>query len=164
MTRRPIPVLVSALALLPMLVAPAPADEAPTYERDIKPLLARKCAVCHNARKVDNLDLSGGLALDTFDAVRKGTEEHAVVQPGRARDSELFRRITATDEDLRMPLDDDPLPEDQRERIRRWIDAGAPRGEPVAASVGATDAPERPRPRRFLRSLDVVLPTDVKVP
>jgi hypothetical protein len=94
--------------------------------------------------------------------VRAGTKEHEVVRPGRAGDSELLRRITEADEDLRMPPADDPLPEDQRELIRRWIDAGAPRGEPVAPA--ASEAPAPVRPRRFVRSLDVVVPTEIKVP
>src|SRR4051794_35226331 len=78
-------------AVLLASVGPVAADEPPTYERDVKPLLARRCAVCHNAKKVGNRDLSGGLALDTFEAILRGTEEHKVVVPGQAGESELYR-------------------------------------------------------------------------
>ena len=109
----------------------------PSYERNIKPILARRCVVCHSARNRDDLDLSGGLALDTYDAIMNGTGRRKVVISGRSAGSELVRRLSEPDEDLRMPLQDTPLPQPQRELIGRWIDAGAPRGVPSATTASA---------------------------
>src|SRR5713226_8769910 len=53
----------------------------PSYERDIQPIFARRCTVCHNARKRDNPDISGGLALDTFEGVLAGTPRGKVMVP-----------------------------------------------------------------------------------
>lgn len=138
----------------------ASAEEPPTYERDLKPFLAKRCAACHNAKKVDNVDVSGGLALDTYEAVTGVANGHKVVVPGKASESELFRRLVETDEDRRMPLSEKPLAPPQQDLVRRWIEAGAPRGEIL---------PEPPKPttrpvRRFVRSLDVRLPVEAKVP
>ncbi|MBX6311373.1 MAG: hypothetical protein IRY99_00390 [Isosphaeraceae bacterium] len=153
----------SAIALtLLALASSALAEEAPTYERDVRPLLKKHCTVCHNAKKVDDADLSGGLALDTFEAALRGTAEHPVIRPGKAGESELYRRLVDPDEERRMPLSEDPLPEAERDLIRRWIEAGAPRGETVAeATTPAASA--KPR-RKLVRSLDVVIPTEAKVP
>src|SRR4051812_27798654 len=97
------------LAMLLVIAVPCRADEPPTYERDVKPLLSRRCTVCHNAKKLGDPDISAGLALDTFEAALAGTQNHKVVVAGKAAESELFRRLTDEDEDRRMPLLDKPL-------------------------------------------------------
>lgn len=149
-----------SMVLVTGLASFALADEAPTFERDVRPLLAKRCTVCHNAKKQNDLDVSGGLALETFEAAMAGTSEHKVVVPGKASASELFRRLIADDPDERMPLLEKPLPEAQRDIVRRWIDGGAVRGEPMAEVVAAAPTPRR----KIVRSLDVVLATDAKVP
>src|SRR6516162_2600168 len=97
------------------------AAEPPTFERDVRPLLKKRCVVCHNERKRGDLDVSGGLALDSFEAVLKGTDEHPVVQPGKSASSELLKRLVDADEEKRMPLLDEPLPDRDQQLLRRWI-------------------------------------------
>ncbi len=153
------PILVT-VALLLTTTAAASADDALTYERDVRPLLAKRCTVCHSAKNLGNVDVSAGLALDSFDAVLKGVEGRPAVVPGDAAASPLVARLTEDDEERRMPLFDKPLSESERKVLDGWVRAGAPRGEPTAlAAVGAA-----PRPRRLARSLDVSIPVDVKVP
>jgi len=136
-------------------------DESPTYERDIKPLFAKRCTVCHNAKKRADPETSGGLALETYDSVLAGTKDRKVIVPGRSAESELFKRLGDEDEERRMPLLEKPLPEPQRDLVRRWIDAGAPRGQVEAGSSETTAAHA---PRRIVRSLDVVLGIEPKIP
>lgn len=150
-------------ALLLARASLARADEPPTYESTIRPILARRCTACHNPKKLDDPDLSGGLALDSYEAVLKGTQQHHVIEPGHADRSELIKRVNETDEDRRMPLMDDPLSASERTLLGRWIDAGAPRGEPVAAAGTTPPAAKRPM-FRPIRSVDVVVPLDVKAP
>ncbi|MCA1686868.1 MAG: hypothetical protein LC745_13045, partial [Planctomycetia bacterium] len=149
--------------LIPLWVAasPALADDPPTYEQDVKPLLVKRCTVCHNAKKVDDLDISAGLALDSYDAAIKGANGHAVVVPGKADSSELIKRLSDPDEDARMPLSDKPLSGPEQALLRRWVESGATRGEPVAATADAAGTKAR---RRLVRSLDVVIPVDPKGP
>src|SRR5262249_44953046 len=126
--------------LLALLFAPAwlggglfvcAADPAPpTYEEAIRPIFARRCTVCHSAKNRRDLDLSGGLALDRWEAARAGTARHKVILPGRSAESELVRRLADPDDERRMPLQDAPLPDPQRELIRRWIDGRAPQSTP----------------------------------
>jgi hypothetical protein len=135
-------------------------DEPPTYERDIKPLFAKRCVACHNQKKVQNVDVSGGLALDSFEAVTAGTTSRKVVVPGNAVESELIARLNASDEDERMPLFEKPLPEAQRQLVERWVAAGAARGTPTALP----EAPVAPPRRRMIRSLDVTFPATSVAP
>ncbi len=152
-------------ALLALLAATAaPADDAPTYERDVRPVLARRCLTCHTSRKLERREVSGGLALESFEALRRGVNGRAVVRDGRSADSPLYLRLVEADDEKRMPYLEDALPGAERTLIQRWIDAGAPRGEtsggtPEPATLAAT-----PRTRRVNRTLDVVLPTALKVP
>src|SRR4051794_17970880 len=82
----------------------AAGDESPTYERDIRPLFARRCNVCHSQKNLGNPDLSAGLALDSYEAALAGTEEHKVIEAGKADSSTLFQRLNDPDEERRMPL------------------------------------------------------------
>jgi WD40 repeat protein len=157
-------VLVALVMLTLPTFAPTRADEppAPTYERDIKPVLAKRCIVCHSTSQKDDLELSGGLVLDSIEGVLAGTKRRKVVVARRAGQSELFRRLNDPDIDRRMPLQDRPLLPAQRELIRRWIDAGLPRGV-LAAARPAEEPRKRFRSRRSA-ALEVVIPTDVKLP
>ncbi|MFO0952747.1 MAG: c-type cytochrome domain-containing protein [Isosphaeraceae bacterium] len=153
----------TALHLVALVASPALADdETPTYERDIRPVLAKRCTVCHSAKTVDNHDVSAGLALDTYESVLKGVPGRAVVVPGKASASPFVARLADTDEDRRMPLSDRPLSEGDQKRFARWVDAGAPRGTPVA-SAAVSVAAVRPK-RRLARSLDVAIPVETRIP
>jgi len=138
--------------------------DVPTYERDIKPILAKRCTVCHSSSKKDDLELSGGLALDSLEAVLTGTKRRKVVAPRHGDESEIVRRLTDPDPDRRMPLQDKPLSSAQRELIHRWVNAGAPRGSAQAAAITASPAlPVAKVRRRRAASLDVMIPTDVRL-
>jgi WD40 repeat protein len=138
-------------------------DEPPTYERDIRPLFAKRCTVCHSKKNLDKTDVSAGLALDSFDAALEGTRERTVVANGDAGASVLYQRLIAADPDERMPLGEKPLTEPQRALVRRWIDAGLPRGVAPSAASTATSTGAG-RARRIVRALDVVVPTEAKAP
>ena len=142
----------------------APGDESPTYERDIRPLFARRCTVCHSRKNLGNADVSAGLALDSYEAAMAGTGDRRVIDAGKADASVLFQRLNDPDEESRMPLAEKPLSEPQRTLVRRWIDAGAPRGVPLAATAAAPPLGPKGPPRRIVRTLDVVVPTEAKAP
>ena len=108
----------------------------------MRPILARKCLACHQAKKVAKPELSGGLALDSFEVTMRGTADHAVVSPGKSAASPLFARLADPDDDKRMPLLDEPLAAADVDVIRRWIDGGAVRGE--RAGTAPASAPIKP--------------------
>ncbi len=160
--KRPLIWLVSSCCMCCAAAGRADDSAAPTYEKDIKPIFVKRCTVCHRASKRGSLDISGGLALDSLIGVLAGSPRDKVIAPGKARQSELMRRLSDPDEDRRMPRGEEPLPSAQIDLISRWIDAGAPAGTALARAGTAAVSP--PRRVHFIRSLDVNLPCDAKVP
>ncbi len=95
--------------LLTLAVSPAQTAAGPDFDREIAPLLARRCLACHSgAKPKGSLDLSH----------RKPAL--AAVVPGKPNDSTLWQRIR----DDEMPPKK-PLPADERALLRAWIAAGA---------------------------------------
>jgi hypothetical protein len=93
----------------------------PRFETEILPLFERHCFRCHGPGKQ-----KGRLRLDSRDAVLRGGKSGPAVLPGDGSQSLLYRAITDPDPDTRMPQEAPPLRGADIERIRAWIDQGAP--------------------------------------
>ena len=92
------------------------------FGRDIRPLLAKKCLLCHGPDEAE-----GGLRLDQHkNALGLLESGKRAVVPHDVNRSELVRRVTAESDEERMPPDGDPLAADEVQLLRRWIQAGAP--------------------------------------
>jgi hypothetical protein len=72
------------------------------------------------------LKQKGELRLDAGVLVHRGGQDGPVIQPGKSAESELVKRLTATDEDERMPPEGKPLAIEQVNLLKNWIDSGAP--------------------------------------
>ena len=96
------------------------------FARDIRPLLSDRCYTCHGP---DENQREAELRLDDADAILTDGDVSGspIVVPGDAATSELFARVSATDEDLIMPPPDSnlSLSRDEIELLRRWINEGA---------------------------------------
>lgn len=140
---------------------------APNYARDIRPILQARCAVCHSEKTLSTPALSGGLALDTFAAVKKGIGGGAarlVLVPGKSADSELYKRLIATSASKLMPKAGPALPAAQIALVKSWIEAGAPAGDPKADAVRPGSSPAAlPMPTNPARQ-EVRFPTLLKPP
>lgn len=147
----------SLVAVL-LLTASVPGAE-PTYWQDVRPVLRKHCTVCHSIRNLKEAEISGGLALDSYEAVVKNVKK-PLVQAGKSGSSLLLQVLVAADSEKRMPLGVKPLPEETIALLRRWVDAGVPEGQRADADspvvVGA--------PSRVRKKLDVVLPTTATPP
>ncbi|MSR57364.1 MAG: DUF1553 domain-containing protein [Planctomycetaceae bacterium] len=97
---------------------PNAAQEAPpTFDRDIRPILAAKCLKCHG-----ETGRKGDLDLRTAAGIAKGGESGSIVEPGNPDESLLYEKV----HDGSMPPDKkDRLSETDVAMIRRWIEAGA---------------------------------------
>jgi len=103
----------------------AAADERRVrFNRDIRPILAESCCACHGP---DSTAREADLRLDDAKDVLRARDGYSVLVPGKPEESELFRRIVATDESERMPPAEhgDPLDAGEVELVRRWIEQGA---------------------------------------
>ncbi len=101
---------------------------APSFTRDIKPLLSERCIRCHGP---DAEERQGGgedgLRLDTAEGATADLGGYAALVAGKPEESELLARLTTSDPDLRMPPPDagPAFSEEEVATIREWIAAGA---------------------------------------
>ncbi len=98
---------------------------APDFTRDVRPILGSKCFRCHGH---DARARQSGLRLDEREAATATLRSGRVaIVPGDASASEVVRRITSDDEDVRMPPPESKLALSERERkvLVEWIESGA---------------------------------------
>ncbi|MDH4411008.1 MAG: hypothetical protein QE273_15430 [Verrucomicrobiales bacterium] len=128
-----------AFLVLFLVTSAAAADEVITFDEHIKPIFREHCQKCHgeDEQKAD-------LNLATFADILKGGSGGEAVVAGRASTSLLFESITAEDEAERMPPKKPPLPEDQIERIRQWIEGGLRETSASQSMVAARDTSFQP--------------------
>jgi hypothetical protein len=145
-------------ACLALLTLHAPGFAAdPTYWQEIRPVLRKHCTVCHSAKNLREVDVSGGLALDTFEAATK-LPKKPVILAGKSHDSPLVQLLRAKDEARRMPKGTEPLSDETVALLARWIDTGAMEGK------RPDDVPVTPIATRPRRLLDVALATQATPP
>jgi hypothetical protein len=101
---------------------PPAAKKDVTFEKDIKPVLEKACFKCHGEEKQ-----KAKLRVDSIDALKKGSENGAVIVPGKSEKSSLVHTVAGLVEDMQMPPEGkaDPLTKDQIGLLRAWIDQGA---------------------------------------
>jgi Protein of unknown function (DUF1553)/Protein of unknown function (DUF1549)/Concanavalin A-like lectin/glucanases superfamily/Planctomycete cytochrome C len=99
--------------------AAEPPEEKLDYNFHIRPILADRCFKCHGP---DDKARKAKLRLDK----RDGALGRGVLVPGKPDESELVRRITATDDDRMPPARSNlRLTQVEIELLRRWVAQGA---------------------------------------
>ncbi len=108
----------SILCLLLSATAHAADPQPVSFHFDVNPLLSDRCYTCHGP---DKESLEADLRLDRADGIA------SVVTAGNTEASELYRRITSSDPDERMPPPDSGLllTPAETDVLRRWIEQGA---------------------------------------
>ena len=97
------------------------------YNRDVKPILSDKCFACHGPdRAKQKAGLRLDLAKNAYDELPESPGKVAI-DPGSLRNSEVFRRIIATDPEVMMPTPESHLSLTAYEKaiLIKWIDEGA---------------------------------------
>ena len=99
---------------------PKPAEIAPHFHREVRPILESACVECHGIEKQ-----KGGLRLDTLDHAIKGGDSGPALVAGNLEDSLLLERIflPAEDDEI-MPPENGPLSPAQLDILKRWIKTG----------------------------------------
>jgi hypothetical protein len=115
---------VLATALAVWAVWPS-APHAVDFNTQVKPILNKKCITCHGGVKREG-DFS---LLFRSEAMAKAKSGKFAIVPGDAANSELIRRLHATDPEERMPYKKEPLTQKEIEILKQWIDQGAPWGD-----------------------------------
>lgn len=137
--------ILSALLLLAALNSTSARAAAVSFTRDIAPIFARQCVVCHGPDKA-----KGHYQLNSYEsAFKPGDSKAAPIAPGKPAESELLRLLTTGNDDDRMPQKSDALPPAQIKLVERWIKEGAKfdglnSKAPLAALSGKTTHPKPP--------------------
>ena len=111
--------IIPAIALA-VFASPANADDKLEYNRDIRPILADNCFVCHGH---DSASRKADLRLDK----RSVAVEMGAIAPGKVNESEMIRRILSSDADEHMPpaATKKKLTKTEIALLSRWIEEGA---------------------------------------
>jgi hypothetical protein len=101
------------------------ASEKVDFTRDIRPILANNCLLCHGP---DPASRKADLRLDLREGALADLGGHAAIVPGKPDQSELFKRITHADPGELMPpaKTGKKLTPAQVALLRKWIEQGAP--------------------------------------
>lgn len=93
-----------------------------TFEKDIRPILAKNCIRCHGEKNP-----KGKLRLDSLEAALKGGEDGKVIEVGNGAKSPIVQFTARLNEDDAMPPTNkgNPLTREQVALLRAWIDQGA---------------------------------------
>jgi hypothetical protein len=91
------------------------------FENKIRPILAQECYECHSIHTHDK----GGLLLDSREAWKKGGDSGAVIIPGNAKESLLFKSISHLIDDLKMPKAGAKMTPQVIQDFEQWINEGA---------------------------------------
>lgn len=100
-------------------------EERVDFSTQVKPILNKHCISCHGGvkRNADFSVLFRKEALDTTESGKFG------IIPGDVEHSEMIRRITSKDPEIRMPYKEEPLSAEQIDILKRWVEQGAEWGD-----------------------------------
>lgn len=116
----------AALTLLASPIASAQPSAASEirFNRDIRPILSDNCFHCHGP---DSAARKAKLRLDRDTGLFGKTANGVAVVPGKPDQSEVYTRITSSDEDELMPppTANHKLTEAQKNAVKHWIEQGA---------------------------------------
>jgi mono/diheme cytochrome c family protein len=113
-----------------ILATTASAADMTHFEQRIRPLLIANCIDCHGPDKQ-----KGGLRLDSRAGWQTGGDSGPAITPGKLDASHLFRAISYTDRDLKMPPKR-KLKDSEIADLKLWIESGAPDPRDEVASTG----------------------------
>lgn len=112
----------NAFALALVLIISACAYQQVSYQRDIAPIINRKCNACHTAPE----STATGLMTSSYDVLMKGTVYGPVIVAGDSRRSILNMLIEGrVGMQSNVHKNKDGLNNEEIEALRLWVDQGA---------------------------------------
>ena len=120
----------------PAPIAPAKLErkEPIDYAKDVRPIFAAKCTVCHSGKVTEN-----GYDMATTAGVIKGGKRGAAVSGGKPMESNLYLFGSHAKKPMMPPkTEENPLTPEELAIIKKWIEEGA-KGP---AEVATNDRPK----------------------
>lgn len=148
------------IAISSLVLSPLSSQAAINFEKQILPILQKKCLDCHSATKIIDgkpKKPKGDLRLDAAWAMLKGAENGPSIVPGNLAKSYMHEVVNLPkDDDMFMPPKGDPMTIEEIKLLKEWIESGADFGgwtgnmegapaDAVAAAAASTPKPVKPR-------------------
>ncbi len=93
--------------------------EPVAYEKEIEPILVKKCQYCHTGSVKE-----GQLELGSFEGLMQGGKRGKAVVPGKSAESLLVQMAGKTKKPFMPPKTEEPLTPEELALIKLWIDQG----------------------------------------
>ncbi len=150
-----LPIFLTLLLSTSLSAQAKAAKTAVDFEKEIWPILQSRCVECHATAKPVTEGKpkkpKGGVTLDTKEGItasKKGT----LFIAKKPDDSLVYTSITlAADHEDRMPSakakDNTPLPKEQTDLIKKWIEEGASFGKWTGKDEGKPKEQESEKPK-----------------
>lgn len=133
------------------------AYSAVNFEKDLLPVITKKCMDCHKAPHEENGQKKtpkAGLRLDASWAILKGSEDGPVLTPGAPDKSGIYESVTLPkDDDGHMPSKGEDMTKEEIALLKTWIEEGANFGGWIgsvegmpAGAMTESVKPYKPRP------------------
>jgi hypothetical protein len=90
------------------------------YDKDIEPILVKKCLVCHGGQVKE-----GKFDLTSYDTMMKGGKRMKPLVAGKAHESLLYKVSGRTEKPFMPPKGEVPLTPEELALLKLWIDQGA---------------------------------------
>jgi hypothetical protein len=115
----------SSMAIVLLALVSGCKEKPIDFSAQVKPILNKHCISCHGGvkRNANYSVLFRDEALDTTESGKVG------IVPGDPEHSEMIRRITSNDPEVRMPYKEAPLEPQEIRILTKWIEQGAPWGD-----------------------------------
>jgi WD40 repeat protein len=128
----------AVLVALFLAAKTAPAQQPPSYAKQIRPFLAKYCLECHNAKA-----LKGDLNLGSVQGMLQGGKSGPVVVPGKPDDSRLVLLVEKKDKPPMPPAKAKQPKPREIGILREWVTAGARDDSSSATTVVLPDVKPR---------------------
>jgi WD40 repeat protein len=121
--------------------------EPVSFEKDIEPVLANKCHVCHSGSVTE-----GKLDMGSYASLMKGGKHGQPIVPGKSSQSLLVLLAGKTRKPFMPPKTEEPLTPEELALIKLWIDQGSkpPTGPRALPKVVLAPLPTSVHPVRAL--------------
>jgi Protein of unknown function (DUF1549)/Protein of unknown function (DUF1553)/Planctomycete cytochrome C/Glycosyl hydrolases family 2, sugar binding domain len=138
-----------------------PQNQSPDFEKEIAPLLLKRCGKCHAHGQA-----KGEFSVNSRETLLKGGASGPAVIEGNSKESLFMELITGVDPDRLMPENGPKLSDQEIELFKKWIDTKLPWPKDFRLSYGK----ETPLPIRvpvlpknsegLTNPVDLILQTD----
>ena len=120
MTTTALALALAVWARAPGIAAVSPGAPAvpPGFAKDVAPIFDKWCVSCHGEKEAE-----GGLRLDSYEALLKGSDDGPVIVPGDPEQSQLLGQMERRIRPVMPPKK--RLSRDVVSVIRAWIVSGA---------------------------------------